>query len=160
MDRAQRIIECETFRNHLQANLAAERGRMFCRHDLAHFLDVARIAVIMAGEEKIQIQRELLYAAALLHDIGRHRQYEQGTPHEQASAEIAGVILNQCGFTEKETGVITDAIRSHRDPSAAGESSLRGLLYRADKASRLCFACEARDACNWKEERKNRELLY
>ena len=34
----------------------------------------------------------------------------------------------------------------------------RQLLYRADKASRNCFVCEAQSQCNWKPEKRNREI--
>ena len=37
-------------------------------------------------------------------------------------------------------------------------SGLRRVLYRADKASRTCFACPAEKACDWSAEKKNMEL--
>ena len=43
-----------------------------------HFLDVARIATLMAADEGLARDRDLLYAAALLHDIGRVEQYKRG----------------------------------------------------------------------------------
>ena len=53
----------------------AERGRKFCRHQMEHLLDVARIAYILNLEQKLGIRKEVIYAAALLHDIGKYRQY-------------------------------------------------------------------------------------
>lgn len=140
--------------------MTAEADRRFCRHDMVHFLDVARIARIIDLEENLGIPEDLIYAAALLHDIGRHRQYEEGIPHEHASAIIAPEILGECGFDEEETGVIIDAIRQHRNSEVSFEGNLRGVLFRADKASRPCFACEAERDCSWKEGRKNREIIY
>ena len=64
---------------------------------MVHFLDVARIGTIIALEEGLELDREWIYAAALLHDCGKHEQYENGTPHEQASARIAPEILKDCG---------------------------------------------------------------
>ncbi len=133
---------------------------MFCRHDMAHFLDVARISRIINAEEGLGVDVELIYASALLHDIGRHLQYAEGISHELASAELASQILRDCGFHEREACVIIDAIRSHRDERAAAEKSLKGLLYRADKLSRACFCCLAEGACNWKDGKKNLSLLY
>ncbi|MFR4429839.1 MAG: HD domain-containing protein [Blautia faecis] len=101
-----------------------------------------------------------MYAAALLHDCGKHEQYEIGTPHEQASARIAPEILKACGFNDEETGVIVTAISRHRDPEAAKEKNLNGILYRADKASRACFACDAEKDCNWKDGKKNLTIKY
>ena len=116
--------------------------------------------MIINLEEKLEIPRELIYGAALLHDIGKHRQYEEGIPHEQASAEIAPEILRDCSFDEKETGVIVDAIAQHRNSAVFSEKNLRGVLYRADKASRPCFACKAEADCNWKGNKKNLKIVY
>ncbi|MDE5588927.1 MAG: HD domain-containing protein [Acetatifactor sp.] len=160
MDRTNKILNHHLFIENLEKNMTAEADRRFCRHDMAHFLDVARIARIINLEEGLGIPEDLIYGAALLHDIGKHRQYEEGIPHEQASALIAPEILRDCGFDEKETGVITDAILQHRNSEVISERSLRGVLYRADKASRPCFACKAEGDCNWKEGRKNREIVY
>lgn len=159
MERVNRILECPAYREHLGKNNAAEEGRRFCRHNMGHFLDVARIAWIENLEEGLSIERELVYAAALLHDIGRHVQYEDGTPHEEAGYRIAPGILKECGFDREEEEVILDAVVSHRDSRVKQERSLRGLIYRADKLSRGCFACEAEGECNWKNEKKNKKLI-
>ena len=37
---------------------------------------------------------------------------------------------------------------------------LAGVLYRADKASRACFACQASSQCNWKAVKKNQEIQW
>lgn len=160
MNRIDQILNHNLFLFHLKANEAAEAQRCFCRHNMVHFLDVARIGMILNLEEQIGVERELVYAAALLHDLGKHIQYEDGIPHELASAEIAPEILQACGFDDKETDVIVSAILGHRDNSVEGERSLRGILYRADKAGRACFACGVRTECNWKEEKKNLHIKY
>lgn len=183
MERVNRILRNPVYREALQKNKEAEKERRYCHHDMAHFLDVARIAMLLAAKEQIvaakeqslpileekelhafedrslPISEEIVYAAALVHDIGRYRQYEDGTPHEEASAALAADILLESGFTEKETHVITDAVRSHRDAGIAEEKSLRGLLYRADKLSRACFACPVQEDCNWSAEKKNMQLV-
>ncbi len=160
MDRIDKILKHDLFLENLQKNMAAEADRCFCRHDMVHFLDVARIGMIMNLEGKLEIPREWIYGAALLHDIGKHRQYGEGIPHEQASAEIAPKILKGCGFDEKETRVIIDAILQHRNSNMIPERNLRGVLYRADKASRPCFSCTAEQECNWKGNKKNLKILY
>ena len=43
---------------------------------MGHLLDVARLAWIFNLEANQEISKERIYAAALLHDIGRHIQYE------------------------------------------------------------------------------------
>ena len=83
MDRIDKILNHDLFLYHLGKNNAAEADRRFCRHSMVHFLDVARIGTIIALEEGLELDREWIYAAALLHDCGKHEQYENGTPHEQ-----------------------------------------------------------------------------
>ena len=73
-----------------------EASREFCRHDVTHFLDVARLAWIENLERGLGVSKEEIYAAALLHDIGRHLQYEKGIPHDEASVQLGGQILSDC----------------------------------------------------------------
>ena len=160
MERIDRILKHPLFLYHLQENNTAEATRRFCRHNIVHFLDVARIGVIINLEEQLEVEKELIYAAALLHDMGKHMQYESGIPHEMASGEIAPRILAECGFDDAEQKCIVDAILGHRDVASAGEKNLKGILYRADKASRSCFACDAESDCNWKDGKKNLSIRY
>ena len=70
-----------------------ERDRVFCRHDLRHLMDTARIMWIVNLEEGLGIDREVIYAAALLHDVGKPVQYTLGAPHEEVGARLADTIL-------------------------------------------------------------------
>lgn len=160
MERIDKILNHDLFIECIRRNEEAEQDRIFCRHDMGHFLDVARIAMILNLKENLQIEEELIYAAALLHDIGRHLQYEKGIPHEEASAALAPQILADCGFDNKETSVILKAVSSHRTKEMAEEASLNGILYRADKASRACFSCKAEADCNWKQDKKNLTIKW
>ena len=135
-----------------------EKERIFCCHGTSHFLDVARIAWIENLEKGLAISREMIYAAAMLHDIGRHLQYTEGISHEEASARLSETILEDCGFTGEERKEILQAIRLHRNPGTAEKNNLAGLLYRADKKSRACGFCEVRERCNWPEEKKHMKL--
>lgn len=160
MHRIDQILKHDLFIFNVNKNQAAEAGRCFCRHDMVHFLDVARIGMILNLEERQNIDKELIYAAGLLHDIGKHRQYDEGIPHEKASAEIAQAILQECGFNKNETDVIIKAVLTHRDSASAEAEGLTGILYRADKASRACFWCKAEKECDWKSGKKNLIINY
>lgn len=135
-----------------------EEKREFCHHDMTHFLDVARLASIFNERFHLGIYKELIYGTALLHDIGRFRQYEDETPHEVASAEIAPSILRDCGYTEQEVAYIVEAILNHRNQEVMEQDNLSGIIYKADKMSRSCFACKAEKQCDWKNEKKNLRL--
>ncbi|MDO4522273.1 MAG: HD domain-containing protein [Eubacteriales bacterium] len=158
MERVNRILKHRIYQKCLEEIRICEKERMFCHHDMAHFMDVARIAQIINLEEKMGIEKERIYAAALLHDIGRHLQYREGVRHELASADIAPEILEECGFSEEESALITEAIAGHRDISVMERRDLTGVIYRADKLSRACFGCVAEKACDWKTEKKNLQI--
>lgn len=137
-----------------------ERDRVFCRHGLTHLLDVARIMWMLALEEEAAdgLSRDVAYAAALLHDIGRAAQYEMKEPHDIAGVRIAreimGTVDDSHAFSREEQDLIAGAIGAHRDGVGAA-TPLSRLLHRADKLSRPCFACPARPECNWPEEQQN-----
>lgn len=138
-----------------------EQEREFCRHGLPHLLDVARLAWIVNLEEGLGLARDCVYAAALLHDIGRGVQAACGVPHDEAGARLAAEILGTVEpdqqFSSKEQEQIVEAVRGHRGHGAdtASESALARALVLADHASRACYACAARDACHWSDEEKN-----
>ena len=160
MKRIDDILNHEVFKQQLRDVNEAEKDRCFCNHGIEHLMDVARIAWIMNLEENLGLDRELVYATALLHDIGKGRQYREGISHEIAGGEIAMEILKDSDFTEEEKFRIKRAILSHRDPSVKDNKNLRGVIFRADKASRACFACSSSKECNWSDEKKNNELNY
>lgn len=149
------IIKNKTFIECLAKIAEIEKDRKFCRHDMVHFLDVARIAYIMTFEEGVSISKDKVYATGLLHDIGRHKQYVNNIPHEVASADIAAGILRDIGCPEDEIEDIKEAILNHRNPDVSIEKNLKGYIYRADKSSRKCFTCDARDECRWSDDKKN-----
>lgn len=158
MERVWKIYTHPLYVQNQEKNKMAERERLFCRHNIEHFLTVARIAYIFKLERNYEVSKENIYCAALLHDIGKWKQYSEGIPHEIASAETAESILQDIGFDADEVYDITEAIRAHRKGNGKGE--LAEILYDADKISRDCFACEAEEACNWSEEKKNKKITW
>ena len=147
MERANAVLQHKLFVSAFNRLEAHEKGRGFCGHGMEHLLDVARIAHILNLESGSLFPKEIVYATALLHDIGRAKQYEDGTPHEQESAMIAKQILPDCGFDDEETKLILDAILSHRNGNSGEKMGFAGLIYRADKLSRRCFHCAAQADC-------------
>ncbi|MCD7778707.1 MAG: HD domain-containing protein [Clostridiales bacterium] len=133
-----------------------EKDRIFCRHDLRHCIDVARITMILGYEEGVSLDKEAVYAAALLHDIGRA---SSSRDHHKKSAEMAEEILRKSGFSYSETKTIIEVIENHGNKDIAEEKSFSGLFYRADKLSRDCLNCKASGACYWSEDKKNLSLI-
>ena len=139
MERVNAICRHALWRESVDEIARLEQDRVFCRHDRAHLLDVARLAYMENLERGLGVDKELIYAAALLHDIGRHLQYTKNIPHDEAGAQLAEIIMADCGFS----------------PADRSRDGLAALLYRADKASRACLFCAAEPECNWSREKKN-----
>ena len=177
MNRINKIIKNELYLEFIDKIKEYEKNRIFCKHDSVHFMDVCRLAEIdwlnyslkeMSDSHEAglvrdktalkYITREMLYACGLLHDIGRWQEYENGLPHEIASANLAPDILTDSGFNDEEVKRVTEAIRNHRNKEVAEDISLSGFLYRADKKSRPCYLCEAESECNWSINKKNMEI--
>lgn len=154
MNRVNQILTNDLFKSYMRELKILERDRIFCKHDIEHLLSVARIMRIKALEENMKTDADIIYAAALLHDIGRVIAYKNGSDHAKESAKIAEQILSDCNFEQADKEKILFAILHHNDNKAADE--LCDLLRAADKLSRNCFDCSAYEECNWLEERKNK----
>jgi uncharacterized protein len=159
LDRINLILNNSTYREYLKLNVDNEQDRIFCRHDLSHFLDVARIAYIINLENGYGHPKDIIYSIALLHDIGRWKQYVENIPHNKASAELARPILIECFFHEEEIQAILSAILDHRKGSDE-QNTLNYIIFKADKASRPCFNCKAINECDWSTKKKNLEIKY
>lgn len=158
--RINKLLQHSDYKSYLKKIQELEAEREFCGHTMGHFLDVARLAQILNQTEERGVSEELIYSAALVHDIGRHEQYLYQIPHEQASVRLAEPILKDCGFSDEECKLILDAVARHREKESAQAEGLTGLLYRSDKMSRSCFACPAAEGCNWKQSKKNSSLIW
>lgn len=177
MSRAGAVIEHPLLRERLAELEKLEADRIFCCHGIGHLLDVARLAYIFALERGYDIDKELIYATALLHDIGRSTQYKEGIPHAEAGLEPALEVLSDCGFSKAESVMALLAIASHSDESrdcrdevkallpdqdCDGEAALRlqEIIYDGDKLSRDCFRCKAEKECKWDENMKKKTISW
>ena len=158
MERVNKIINHPLWNAAIKDIETSEEDRKFCRHSREHLLDTARIAYIFSLEENMNIGKEIIYAAALLHDIGRSEAYSGGLPHEEAGAALARKILLECDFDHDEVDLISDSILSHREKCALKNDNLCTILYMADKKSRICLFCDARNECKWDYEKMNMSL--
>ena len=85
MERCNKIYNHPLYQERIKIIEERETDRIFCLHNLAHSLDVARIGYIMILEQNLNIDKELFYAASLLHDAGRY----SDKPHNLSGAELA-----------------------------------------------------------------------
>ena len=94
MKRVNAILKAPLYRRCYARLEELEKERIFYCHQMPHLLDVARIAYILNIEQNLGLEKEVIYAASILHDIGKYAQYEDGTPHEQSGEKIASEILD------------------------------------------------------------------
>jgi len=102
-------------------------------HIVAHSLQVCRVAVFLADHlinRRIDLNRELIRAAAMLHDITKTRSFETGEDH----ALTGGRLLTEMGYPE-----VGDIIRQHvilDSGSNAGPPGEAAIVNYADKRVR------------------------
>ena len=204
LPRVNRILRDEEYLKYIHEIEELEHDRIFCRHNMEHFLNVARIACLLdhedsydtsepvdspdalkpadsldsskpadspdaskpedsldssktAGAHETSSWAGIIYAAALLHDIGRGQEYLTGVRHEEESARLAPPIIRRAGFNDEEEGLIISAIANHRNKECP-EGRLDSIIYRADKLSRPCYYCKASQLCHKTDDKKNLEL--
>lgn len=157
MNRLKAICEDAFYLTYLEKNAQKEMNRQFCKHDFAHMFQTAQltyqllqrenfIANLMEEENKGINKREVIYAAGLLHDIGRWVQYETGEDHALVGARLAYDILNRAGFCSQEIKMIQQAIQEH-NKQKVNVSLLGKTLCLADDLVRPCFQCQAKADC-------------
>jgi putative nucleotidyltransferase with HDIG domain len=155
---ANKIIENQRYREILEDIENFERDRIFCRHNMEHFLQTARITLIMCREEFPDIPPDFIYSTALLHDIGRAEQYRNGVQHNISGSEIARNILREIGADDEFTERVCHCIMSHRSATDSHSDGFEQIFYMADKKSRNCFCCKAQDECKWQTEKRNMNI--
>ena len=114
MDKINEILNNPKYKSYLKELELLEKDRPFCNHTIEHFLDVARISYIIVLEKNINISKDIIYAIALLHDIGRVLEYKENIPHHEGSVIIAKEILSETSFTKDEVKTILKGIKEHR----------------------------------------------
>lgn len=159
MERYHQIIAHKEFKKKLEEMEECEKDRVFCCHGFEHCCDMARIMYILALEEQSELEQDILYATALLHDLGRVEQYRHGTPHHLAGKRIAEGILKDTGYCDEEILMVLEAIDKHRSEDGEEEGELAEYLYRADKLSRNCFVCKASNECYWPDDKRNTTVV-
>ncbi|MGN1412201.1 MAG: HD domain-containing protein [Oscillospiraceae bacterium] len=156
MDRFNRILIHQEFKKRINWIENFEKDRIFCHHGLQHLIDTARIGYILSLENDLKIPKDLIYATALLHDIGRYDEYKLGKSHTEVP-ESTIKILQDCGYSNGEINQIVEAIENHRK-SPLDIKTLSDVLYKADKLSRMCFDCNAQNECYWSDNKKNHQI--
>lgn len=146
MNRINKILNNSNYKFYLNKISVLEKDRIFCRHTMDHFIAVSRVAYIMCLERNLSIKKDIIYAAGLLHDIGRFLEYEFNIDHAKASAFLSKNILIEAAFDSIEIKLILNAISRHRNKNLL-DTGLDWIIYEADKQSRPCNNCLSLSKC-------------
>ena len=168
MKYTEKLLQNPGFRK-IQAEIRQwEITRIYCHHELAHSMDVARMAWIYFLEDcqkehlflepmQLEEKKDFIYVCALLHDIGRAKQYETGVHHSVGGQALAECLLLAIGAPETWKDPVLHIVAGHHACGRTDESErqIAGYIDRADHDCRPCFLCEGRDTCKWGQKEQN-----
>jgi len=160
MTRVNQLLEHEDYLCYMEKIDGLERERRFCKHGFEHGLNVARIAYAYVLEKgQVSLTKEVLYAAAFLHDIGRWIEYQTGEDHAEASAQLALPLLEACQFSSVQIQTILKGIREHRRKPEDNLTLLGEALALADDWARDCRQCSVQALCHKYKQTMN-QIMY
>ena len=91
------------------------------------------LALEIAGRESLDIDLDVLFAAAFLHDMGAFPPYsERGDDHSQVAAESMAEVLEPAGFPMAKLGLVQDAALAHMYYSPVPNEPHAQILHDAD----------------------------
>ncbi|MDD6193938.1 MAG: HD domain-containing protein [Lachnospiraceae bacterium] len=167
-EQIDRLLQHPIYRARLECLQELEQDRIYCGHNLEHFMAVGRIAEQVAAANRLLLSKEVIWGAALLHDMGRVEQYQQGISHEKASEAFAREILFSLNWEASDIDVVCEAVSSHGHRQCAQDRwermselvSLTEVISFADQFSRKCYQCTVADTCKWTEEEKIKRVYF
>lgn len=91
--------------------ITSETGGPMERHGLRVFLIADRLAIARG----VEVDREVLLVAGLLHDVGLYDQASHGGVYVREGAEFTAELLRAQGWDEKRIRLCFDAIERHHE---------------------------------------------
>lgn len=81
---------------------------------ITHFERIYELSIQLASMKKIDIDKDSLFAAAYLHDIGAFEPYnKKGEDHTDIAVKESEDILLSMNFPEEKIALVKDMIKSH-----------------------------------------------
>ncbi len=91
------------------------------------------LALHLAEREGLQIDLDVLFAAAFLHDMGAFAPYtDRGSDHSQVSADSMAEILEPAGFPMNKLALVQGAALAHMYYSPVPDEPHAQVLHDAD----------------------------
>jgi uncharacterized protein len=80
----------------------------------SHCLRDYQLAKVLAAQDRVLLDDDVLYAAAYLHDVAALPPYEKPhVDHAEEAARIVGSLLSGTGFPMTKIDAVREAIRTH-----------------------------------------------
>ena len=112
-------------------------AEMNVRHSIwgtAHSERNYQVAIQLASNERLQVDKDVLFAAAFLHDIGAIEAFRlKGVEHAARSVQVAEPLLRSYGLPDAKITKIREAILAHMyDADWAPKSPEAVVFHDAD----------------------------
>jgi uncharacterized protein len=100
---------------------------------VAHYERVYLLSMEIAKSENLIIDTDVLFAAALLHDMGAFESFrKEGVDHARRSVQVVEEVLKKAGFPMDKLEAVQDAIRGHSYYDQPSERPESVVLHDAD----------------------------
>lgn len=100
---------------------------------LSHFRRVYNLSIELSETQKLDVDKDALYAAAYLHDIGAFNPYKRkGMDHSDVASEICEEILGSIDFPLEKISLVKDIIKSHMFYAKSVDTVESKIFHDAD----------------------------
>jgi len=98
-----------------------------------HFQRVYELAIKLVEKLNLDVDRDSLFAAAYLHDIGAFEPYRQeGKDHSEVAIKNCSEILLSIGFPKDKIDLVKDIIKGHMFNAIPSDIKESKILHDAD----------------------------
>lgn len=99
----------------------------------SHFTRIYELSLELAKTQQIEVDKDALFAAAYLHDIGAFKPYSQkDKDHSDVAIENCDKILGSADFPLRKIPLVKEIIKSHMFYSKAKENIESKIFHDAD----------------------------
>ena len=86
----------------------------------------------LAKAESVEVDTDVLFAAAFLHDMATFQPWSNGTDHSQRAAQLVPGVLKDLGFDQAKIKQVQDLVLGHMFYSKTEDYPLATLFHDAD----------------------------
>ena len=81
---------------------------------ISHFKRVYKLSLHLAESQNMKVDKDCLFAASYLHDLGAFEPYKKpGVDHSESSVQVVEEILISVGFPRDKIILVKEIIRGH-----------------------------------------------